>query len=71
MAELAQQEDSLSADELNYARNNPFFYALNPSMYNGQLMPGPVIGVAHYRDTAKINSWLRLPQVPTSCRCGQ
>ena len=63
VAELAQQEDSLSADELNYARNNPFFYALNPSMYNGQLMPGPVIGVAHYRDTAKINSWLRLPQV--------
>ena len=63
VAELAQQEDSLSADELNYARNNPFFYALNPSMYNGQLMPGPVIGVAHYRDTAKINTWLRLPQV--------
>ena len=63
VAELAQQEDSLSADELNYAKNNPFFYALNPSMYNGQLMPGPVIGVAHYRDTAKINSWLRLPQV--------
>lgn len=63
VAELAQQEDSLSADELNYARNNPFFYALNPSMYNGQLMPGPVIGVAHYRDTAKINAWLDLPQV--------
>ena len=63
VAELAQQEDSLSADELNYAKNNPFFYALNPSMYNGQLMPGPVIGIAHYRDTAKINTWLNLPQV--------
>ena len=63
VAELAQQEDSISADELNYARNNPFFYALNPSYYNGQLMPGPVIGTAHYRDTAKINNWLRLPQV--------
>ena len=63
VAELAQQEDSLSADELNYAKNNPFFYALNPSMYNGQLMPGPVIGIAHYRDTAKINTWLSLPQV--------
>ncbi|HIR34289.1 MAG TPA: protein translocase subunit SecDF [Candidatus Coprenecus merdigallinarum] len=63
VAELEQQEDSLSTDELNYAKNNPFFYALNPSMYNGQLMPGPVIGVAHYRDTAKINTWLRLPQV--------
>ncbi len=63
VAELAQQEDSLSADELNYAKNNPFFYALNPSMYNGQLMPGPVIGISHYRDTAKINTWLSLPQV--------
>lgn len=63
VAELAQQEDSLSADVLSYAKNNPFFYALNPSLYNGQLMPGPVIGIAHYRDTAKINTWLRLPQV--------
>ena len=63
VAELEQQEDSLSSDEINFARNNPFFYALNPSMYNGQLMPGPVIGIAHYRDTAKINNWLRLPQV--------
>lgn len=63
VAELAQQEDSLSSSELNYAKNNPFFYALNPSVYNGQLMPGPVIGVAHYRDTAKINRWLKLPQV--------
>ncbi len=61
-AQLAQA-DSLSADEANYAKNNPFFYALNPSQYNGQLMAGPCIGVAHYRDTAKINSWLRLPQV--------
>ncbi len=55
--------DSLSQDELNYAKNNPLFYVLNPSMYNGQLMPGPAIGIAHYKDTAKINSWLSLPQV--------
>ncbi len=62
---LAQvtQEDSLSVDQINYAKNNPLFFLLNPSMYNGQLMPGPCIGIAHYRDTAKINSWLRLPQV--------
>ena len=32
VAELEQQEDSLSSDELNFARNNPFFYALNPSI---------------------------------------
>lgn len=55
--------DSLSADEANYAKTNPLFYILQPSMYNGQLMPGPVIGMAHYKDTAKINTYLRLPQV--------
>ncbi len=55
--------DSLSQDEVNYAKNNPLFYVLNPSMYNGQLMPGPSIGIAHYKDTAKINAWLALPQV--------
>ncbi len=62
LAELSAQ-DSISQDELNYAKNNPLFYVLNPSMYNGQLMPGPAIGIAHYKDTAKINSWLALPQV--------
>ncbi len=62
LAELSAT-DSLSQDELNYAKNNPLFYVLNPSMYNGQLMPGPEIGIAHYKDTAKINSWLALPQV--------
>ena len=61
-AQLIQQ-DSLSLDEANYAKSNPFFYALNPNQYNGQLMGGPCIGIAHYRDTAKINNWLRLPQV--------
>lgn len=62
---LAQvtQQDSLSTDELNYAKTNPLFYVLNPSTYNGQLMPGPVIGISHYKDTAKVNSWLKLPQV--------
>ncbi len=63
LAAQLMQEDSLSVDEANYAKNNPLFYALNPNQYNGQLMGGPCIGVAHYRDTAKINSWLRLPQV--------
>ncbi|HIZ88221.1 MAG TPA: protein translocase subunit SecDF [Candidatus Coprenecus pullistercoris] len=63
VAEMTQ-EDSISTDELNWAKNNPFFYALHPSvMTNGQLAPGPVMGIAHYRDTAKINRWLRMPQI--------
>lgn len=63
LSEIVAQSDSMSADELSYSKNNPLFYALNPSMYNGQLMPGPVMGIAHYKDTAQINRWLALPQV--------
>ena len=59
----ATQEDSLSVDEANYAKTNPLFYALQPSIYNGQVMPGPMVGVAHYKDTAAINTWLNLPQI--------
>lgn len=55
--------DSLSADAKAYAKQNPLFFLLNPSVYNGQLMPGATIGRAHYRDTAKINSYLKMPQV--------
>ncbi len=56
-------EDSLSADAQAFAAQNPLFYLLSPSVYNGQLMPGATIGRAHYRDTAKINSYLNMPQV--------
>ena len=55
--------DSLSADAQAFAKQNPLFYLLSPSTYNGQLMPGATIGRAHYRDTAKINSYLNMPQV--------
>jgi SecD/SecF fusion protein len=55
--------DSLSADEAAMAKENPLFYVLNPSVAQGQLLPGACIGRAHYRDTAKIGTWLRMPQV--------
>lgn len=59
----ATQADDQTLDGANMAKENPLFYALQPSYYNGQLMPGPMVGVAHYKDTAAINSWLRLPQI--------
>ena len=55
--------DSLSADAEAFAKQNPLFYLLSPSTYGGQLMPGATIGRAHYRDTAKINAYLNMPQV--------
>lgn len=58
-----QQVDSLSGADAQIAEQNPFFFALNPSVAQGQLLPGPVVGRAHYRDTAKIGKWLRTNQV--------
>jgi len=62
LAQLAKA-DSLSEDITAWAKENPLFNILNPSVFNGQLAPGPCIGRAHYRDTATINNWLALPQV--------
>lgn len=58
-----QQVDSLSGADAQIAEQNPLFFALNPSVAQGQLMPGPVVGRAHYRDTAKIGGWLRSNQI--------
>ena len=55
--------DSLNADAAAWAKENPLFAVLNPSVYGGQLAPGACIGRAHYKDTARINSYLNLPQI--------
>ena len=55
--------DSLNADAAAWAKENPLFAVLNPSVYGGQLAPGACIGRAHYKDTALINSYLKLPQI--------
>ncbi len=58
-----QANDSLSVDDKTLAKENPLFFVLNPSISQGQILEGPCIGRAHYKDTAKIGAWLRLPQV--------
>lgn len=63
LKEITAAKDSLSANDANYAKNFPLFSVLNPSSYQGQLAPGPCVGRAHYKDTAKIGAFLRLPQV--------
>lgn len=50
------------------AASNPLFAILNPSTYmeqNGQpaLMPGPMVGVASLRDTARVNEYLNRSEV--------
>lgn len=55
--------DSVSKDELAFAKQNPLFYVLNPNIAQGQIIPGACVGRAHYKDTARVGSWLRMPQI--------
>jgi SecD/SecF fusion protein len=63
VSELAQQTDSLAGSQ-SFEKEFPLFSVLYPSVdQTNNLMPSACIGRAHYRDTAKINAWLRMPQI--------
>lgn len=48
----------------DFKKEYPLFALLNPSTdQSGQLFPGPVVGMAHFKDTIQINKYLHQPQV--------
>ena len=68
------KKDSSSTDsaaiksklQAEQAKQNPLFALLNPATFQGQdgqsnLRPGPVVGYAALKDTAKVNSYLSSP----------
>lgn len=60
--------DSAANIAANMAAENPLFNVLTPSVYMAetgqtQLAPGPQVGMANLRDTAKINAYLARPEV--------
>jgi SecD/SecF fusion protein len=57
--------DSASVDNLaDFKKEYPLFALLNPSTdQQGQLFPGPIVGMAHFKDTIKINAYLHNPQI--------
>lgn len=70
------KKDSSSTDstaiksklQAEQAKQNPLFALLNPATFQGQdgqsnLRPGPVVGYAALKDTAKVNSYLSSPSV--------
>src|SRR5574344_1010130 len=61
--QLLAADSTSNKESVNFAKENPLFSILQPSAYQGQLAPGPVIGRSHYKDTAKVNAYLRLPQI--------
>ncbi|MGV3705135.1 MAG: protein translocase subunit SecDF [Arcticibacter sp.] len=73
LAQLGARKDSAGSDtsdlagaQAAQARQNPLFAVLAPATYqaeNGQpaLRPGPVVGYAAQKDTAKVNAYLSSP----------
>jgi SecD/SecF fusion protein len=57
--------DSSAVDNMaNFRKDYPLFALLNPSTdQSGQLFPGPVVGMAHFKDTAQINTYLHQQQI--------
>ncbi len=61
---MKTEEDSTDVSRADWAKDYPLFALLNPSTnQQGQLLPGPSVGLAHYRDTSKIHEYLNNPQI--------
>jgi len=52
-----------------FAKQHPLFAVLQINQYNGQLAPGPVVGIADKKDIAKINEYLNMKQVKDILPC--
>ena len=68
LQQIEEQDTSqldTSATQQQMAEQYPLFQVLQPMVNprNNQLMQGPVIGVAHFTDTAQVNDYLQMDQV--------
>jgi len=59
------EKDTLAAGSTeDIAKNFPLFSVLTPNTSrDGQIARGPVVGYSHFKDTAKVNEYLKLPQI--------
>ena len=69
LAGLGKKDSSAVKAEL--IKSNPLYAVLNLPIYQGengqqQLMPGAVVGMSLQKDTAKVNAYLKLPEVAAS-----
>jgi SecD/SecF fusion protein len=63
---LKDKADTSAVAKTDIAKDFPLFALLQPSLNNqGQPLQGPMVGMAHSRDTALVNEYLKLPQVKT------
>ncbi|MCC8133188.1 MAG: protein translocase subunit SecDF [Tannerellaceae bacterium] len=65
LAEIGQDNETLDAMQSleEFAKQHPLFAVLQINQFNGQIVPGPVVGIAHTKDMAKIDEYLAMKQV--------
>ena len=65
LAKIGEDEPEAQAAKSmeEFAKQHPLFAVLQINQYNGQLAPGPVVGIADKKDIAKINEYLNMKQV--------
>ena len=63
LAQLGDSTVNEAAARAAWEKQFPLFSKLNPSVYNGQIAPGPVVGIAMSYDTAAVNKMLSAPQI--------
>lgn len=62
------KKDTADKSFATFAKDNPLFAVLNPNLGQNEqgqqiVAPGPVVGFALLRDTAKVNQYLAMPEV--------
>ena len=68
LAKNKDTKDSAAVKNKDLAKSNPLFSVLNVPTYQGEngqtsLRPGPVVGWVAQKDTAKVNSYFKRPEV--------
>ena len=59
-----QEKDSLAAGTTeDIAKNYPLFCSDAQYLRDGQIARGPIVGYAHMKDTAQVNTYLKMQQV--------
>ncbi|SMC58878.1 protein translocase subunit SecDF [Pedobacter nyackensis] len=68
LAKTTDTKDSANVKNNELAKSNPLFAILNIPTYQGEngqpaLRPGPVVGWVAQKDTAKVNAFLKRPEI--------
>ncbi len=63
--EAGSETDSTGVDNMaGFKKDFPLYDVLRPSTtQDGQWLPGPVVGMSHFKDTSRVNSYLNHPHV--------